>query len=361
MERKKRSVHKAKSASGGGRFFRASQLQKARGEDKTECGIKHRRSYNEGESAQGEDPKKQRRDKAGSIDDGEVGVENKVAYIGLEGETTLALDLESSTMKLSAAEIKKRLRALGYPTNLFGESTMGRLKRLRKALDEQRNVQASNEESSEFRLVCGHGIRNPFLEKDDRETTETENGGLVETENDMARSIDADKKEEHDTDLNAENDPHKRVYKYFKGLCKQWEEDLNSRLESAKRSVTGRNETKTFKQCRDYIRPLFKSCKNRRLDESILHNLNKIVTLCLEEEFVKAHDTYIDISIGRAAWPIGVTMVGIHARTGRAKIESSNVAHVMNSELQRKYLTSVKRLMSYAQKKSNADPSKMVR
>ena len=76
---------------------------------------------------------------------------------------------------------------------------------------------------------------------------------------------------------------------------------------------------------------------------------------------MKANDTYIDISIGRAAWPIGVTMVGIHARTGRAKIESSNVAHVMNSELQRKYLTSVKRLMSYAQKKSNADPSKMVR
>lgn len=76
---------------------------------------------------------------------------------------------------------------------------------------------------------------------------------------------------------------------------------------------------------------------------------------------MKAHDTYIDISIGRAAWPIGVTMVGIHQRTGRAKIESSNVAHVMNSELQRKYLTSVKRLMTYAQKKSSADPSKMVR
>ena len=96
------------------------------------------------------------------------------------------------------------------------------------------------------------------------------------------------------------------------------------------------------------------------MDESILTKLNIIVSFCLQEEFVKAHDTYIDISIGRAAWPIGVTMVGIHARTGRAKIESSNVAHVMNSELQRKYLTSVKRLMSYAQKKSSADPSKKV-
>ena len=54
-------------------------------------------------------------------------------------------------------------------------------------------------------------------------------------------------------------------------------------------------------------------------------------------------------------------MVGIHARSGRAKIEAANVAHVMNSELHRKYLTSVKRLMTYAQKKAdNVDPSKKV-
>lgn len=72
---------------------------------------------------------------------------------------------------------------------------------------------------------------------------------------------------------------------------------------------------------------------------------------------------YIHIysKIGRAAWPIGVTMVGIHARSGRAKIASSNVAHVMNSELQRKYLTSVKRLLTFDQKRRvDVDPSKKV-
>jgi pre-mRNA-splicing factor 18 len=54
-------------------------------------------------------------------------------------------------------------------------------------------------------------------------------------------------------------------------------------------------------------------------------------------------------------------MVGIHARSGREKIGSSNVAHVMNNELQRKYLTSVKRLISYCQKiRPDVDPSKKV-
>ena len=53
--------------------------------------------------------------------------------------------------------------------------------------------------------------------------------------------------------------------------------------------------------------------------------------------------------------------VGIHARSGWAKIESVNVVHVMNIELHRNYLTSIKRLMSYAQKKrTDVDPSKKI-
>ena len=86
-----------------------------------------------------------------------------------------------------------------------------------------------------------------------------------------------------------------------------------------------------------------------------------IVVNCEAGEFVRAHDSYMDVAIGRAAWPIGVTMVGIHARSGREKIGTSNVAHMMNSEANRKYLTSVKRLMSYAQKKRpDVHPSKKV-
>ena len=44
------------------------------------------------------------------------------------------------------------------------------------------------------------------------------------------------------------------------------------------------------------------------------------------------------MAIGNAPWPIGVTMVGIHARTGREKISARNVAHVLNDEAQRKYI-----------------------
>lgn len=53
------------------------------------------------------------------------------------------------------------------------------------------------------------------------------------------------------------------------------------------------------------------------------------------------------MAIGNAPWPIGVTMVGIHARTGREKIFSRNVAHVMNDETQRKYIQGLKRCVLY--------------
>lgn len=47
---------------------------------------------------------------------------------------------------------------------------------------------------------------------------------------------------------------------------------------------------------------------------------------CILREYVKAHDKYLEISIGNSPWPMGVTMVGIHERSGRAKIFSSQVA-----------------------------------
>ena len=51
-------------------------------------------------------------------------------------------------------------------------------------------------------------------------------------------------------------------------------------------------------------------------------------------------------------------MVGIHERSGREKISTSKVAHIMNNELERKYLTSIKRLMTYAQtKRTDIAPS----
>lgn len=45
--------------------------------------------------------------------------------------------------------------------------------------------------------------------------------------------------------------------------------------------------------------------------------------------YIQANDAYLQMAIGNAPWPIGVTMVGIHARTGREKIFAQNVARIL--------------------------------
>ena len=92
----------------------------------------------------------------------------------------------------------------------------------------------------------------------------------------------------------------------------------------------------------------------------ILLACRRIVCFCEQREYVKANDLYVQMAIGNAPWPIGVTMVGIHARGGRDRINTHKVAHVMNDEMMRKYITSIKRLMTYCQNKYNTDPFKSI-
>lgn len=56
---------------------------------------------------------------------------------------------------------------------------------------------------------------------------------------------------------------NKLVRTFFRGLLKEWEMDLNTRPDHVKRTVQGKLETKTQKQAKDYMRPLFKLCKQK--------------------------------------------------------------------------------------------------
>jgi pre-mRNA-splicing factor 18 len=80
----------------------------------------------------------------------------------------------------------------------------------------------------------------------------------------------------------------------------------------------------------------------------------------MKRDYLAAMDQYIKLAIGNAPWPIGVTMVGIHERSAREKIYTNSVAHIMNDETTRKYLQSIKRLMTLCQRRYPALPSKSV-
>ena len=88
------------------------------------------------------------------------------------------------------------------------------------------------------------------------------------------------------------------------------------------------------------MKPIIKLIKKdgKGLADEILSSLYIIVNYCMLKEYIKANDVYMKLCIGNAPWPLGVTMVGIHERSGRTKIYSSEVAHILNDETKRKYL-----------------------
>ena len=226
--------------------------------------------------------------------------------------------------KLPSGDVIKRLRQLGQPVTLFGETAEERIRRL--AVHDPRN-----EGEDDFRLRGGHEITEQKETKEEKE------------------------EEEEPTD------DFSRIRSWIKARLKAWESALESRSDADKRSAQGRLKTRTFKQTKEYIRPLTRLCKRKGLEPSIKSSLLEMISHCEDGEFVKANDAYILVAIGNAAWPIGVTSVGIHTRTAREKVEQKNVAHVMNDEAQRKYLTSFKRLMKFEQdRRPDVAPSKKV-
>ena len=127
------------------------------------------------------------------------------------------------------------------------------------------------------------------------------------------------------------------------------ERDMYAKLERAK-----------IRQAESYMKPLFRSLRKRNLEEVLLRAFGEMAGKVLDRDYIGANDVYLKTAIGNAAWPIGVTMVGIHARTGREKLFAHNVAHVLNDEVQRKYLQAIKRMMTFAQREFPTDPSKCV-
>jgi pre-mRNA-splicing factor 18 len=145
------------------------------------------------------------------------------------------------------------------------------------------------------------------------------------------------------------------IYYSLKRVLKEWGESLGERPEHVKRTHQGKLAAATQVQSAQYLKPLFKLVRSRSLPDDMLARLAEIVHHMQKRQYQRANDAYLRLSIGNAPWPIGVTMVGIHERSAREKISSDQVAHVLNDEVSRKYIQSLKRLLTFSQTKYPPD------
>ncbi|KID75095.1 Pre-mRNA-splicing factor 18 [Metarhizium brunneum] len=206
-------------------------------------------------------------------------------------------------------ELREKLREIGHPVMLFGESHAAKLRRYRK-----------------LTTVMSMGPIPTTL-------------ALVE-EKDM----------KVDGTVPADRDGRKWLFRqlasYFTMVLTEYERTME---EEKSETSAGKTAYSAMVQTRENMKPLFRKFESNDVDDSLLVPVVQIVQALQERRYVDANDDYLRLSIGKAAWPIGVTMVGIHERSAREKLHNGEKGHVMGDEVTRKILQSIKRCLTFAQ------------
>ncbi|KAI3337606.1 hypothetical protein HD806DRAFT_44402 [Xylariaceae sp. AK1471] len=211
-------------------------------------------------------------------------------------------------------ELVVKLRGLGEPAILFGETHRARLKRYRRLT----TVVTAGPIPTTLQLV---------------------------DEKDMKVSADAIPQ-----DKAGRKYLFRQLASYFTMVLREWETALAREREGKQEDTfASKAAVNAMVSSRANMTPLFRKFESGDLDDDILKPVVEIVQAAQERRYVDANDGYLRLSIGKAAWPIGVTMVGIHERSAREKLHNGERGHVMGDEVTRKYLQSIKRCLTFAQ------------
>eukprot|EP01028_Stygiella_incarcerata_P005069 TRINITY_DN217_c1_g2_i1.p1 TRINITY_DN217_c1_g2~~TRINITY_DN217_c1_g2_i1.p1 ORF type:complete len:405 (-),score=134.28 TRINITY_DN217_c1_g2_i1:137-1207(-) len=253
-------------------------------------------------------------------------------------------DGKDKLQEVSKEEIIRRLRVLKEPATVFGENDLDRIERLRRIIKEQGD--ATKGQRNEFHKLllmdeeaekmARLGKRAGADAKDDKSHAGTKMGPIELPDPDSFQpDVTASKADQLTT--------------FYRRVLQAWDKHLDHTRSSHSVDEYRRLRVQ-YKQTVEWIQLLFKGLKKGTLSEEIPSHLFDMMNSLLTRNFEQAEEIYMELSIGNAAWPMGVTMVGIHERTAREKIETSKVAHVMNDEDQRKFIHAVKRISTFYEK-----------
>ncbi|KAK9378237.1 uncharacterized protein V2V93DRAFT_402238 [Kockiozyma suomiensis] len=227
-----------------------------------------------------------------------------------DDESSKTAELENA----SEEQLVERLRQVQEPARLFDESREERIRRLLRAETRAAKKSATPEQRlAEVEMVI---------------------------------------EEDH---LDDEDKINMQIEKYIRYLLREWEKMLLSRENTPEQAFATLEQTKTN------LGPLLSRLEHKSLHNDIRPRLATLISHMQHKRYRDANDCYLKLSIGNAAWPIGVTAVGIHARSARERItgdgdnrktglaKSQQIAHIMSDERTRKWLTAVKRLITFAE------------
>ncbi|EHY56514.1 hypothetical protein ABEF92_005411 [Exophiala dermatitidis] len=225
-------------------------------------------------------------------------------------------------------ELRQKLRDLNEPATLFDETHSARLQRYRRRLKASQMAVATKPKITDGPIPT---TLEPVPEKD----------MLLPS----SSTLPAPNTPEHEF-------LYRQLASWFTLVLTEWSIALSQRDAAVRASSSGKAASSSYQQVLKDLTPLFRRFERRDLEPDLLEPICQIVRAAQRRRYVEANDAYLTLSIGKAAWPIGVTMVGIHERSAREKLHASSAgkqAHILSDEVTRKFLQSIKRCLSFAQ------------
>ena len=182
----------------------------------------------------------------------------------IEGsETSLPAGLE----EIPDEELKEKLRALGEPITLFGETHIMRLRRHKILITPK--------------VVLSDGPIPTTLSL------------LPEADMAVPSKVPAEGTEEREYLF-------RQLASYFTMVLIAWDRALAERPQAVKESMQGKQAETAWVQSRDNMRPLFKKFEKGDIEDGILGPVVDIVRAAQNRRYVEANDQYLQLSIGKA-------------------------------------------------------------
>lgn len=319
------------------------------------------------------------------------------------------LNDDNAEPPVGMSETMDTLRELAQPITLFGETPMMRYRRLyllQKEMSEGKahpdeilldqvhigqqqalvdaqaeptfigggGGAAAQEDEEEDEAEGNEGAQDDGEDKGDSED-EAENKGDSEDEaevpNQVAPNAGVEEKdkvmgvEDNDKDLWGGRelsidlmDRCDKIRTWVRKVIKEWEKELASRDPEVKLKPPHRTEMNQHRQCRRDVKPLQKRLRIYSLEDFKLTKIYEIVDNADRREYRQSAEYYLDLTIGKAAWPVGIGCGGsmlmedaipLHDKFNRMD-NVKDIAWVLNDEVTRKYVQALKRLITVAQR-----------
>jgi pre-mRNA-splicing factor 18 len=166
-------------------------------------------------------------------------------------------------------ELVVKLRGLGEPVRLFGESHRQRLKR--------------------WRGVTGQEPA-PLVYSD----------GPIPTTLQLVPEAEMKVEPKVPKDAEGRKFLFRQLASYFTMVLKEWDIALAHRPDSVKESYQGKQAYNAMVQARENMRPLFKKMEKGEVEDGILEPVVEIVIAAQDRRYVDANDGYLTLSIGKA-------------------------------------------------------------